>query len=107
MERKVAWVIGGSAGIGLAIARTLAEAGYHTVISARSVQTLQSPFADIVEAGGACDAIAVDVTDRSAVNAAAQAILAANGRVDLLVNNAGFDSQKREWNDLFPGNSTP
>lgn len=98
-ETRVAWVTGGSAGIGLAIAKALAADGYLTVISARTEGALREA-AD--EVGHGCEALAFDVADRAAVDAACAEILRRHGRIDVLVNNAGGNSQKREWSDLVP-----
>jgi len=101
-HKRVAWVTGGSAGIGLAIARALAEDGYHVVISARNAEPLERACAQLAGAGGSVEAAVADVTDRDRVNAVVADILARHGRIDVLVNNAGFNSQKREWGDLIP-----
>ena len=87
-ESPVAWVTGGSAGIGEAIARTLADAGYTVVISARNQALLDETAAAVGASGLVCD-----VTDRAAVNAACEEILGRHGRIDLLVNNAGHNSR--------------
>jgi len=97
--KKVAWVTGGSAGIGEAIARALVEAGYTTVISARDEALVTETAARI---GGNCEGYANDVTDRAGVNALAAQILERHGRIDVLVNNAGHNSQKRKWDELVP-----
>ncbi|MCX7863733.1 MAG: SDR family oxidoreductase [Novosphingobium sp.] len=101
-ESKVAWVTGGSTGIGLAIAKALAELGHVTVISARNEALLRSAAEEIASRGGRCDYIINDVTDRAGVNDTARSILERHGRIDVLVNNAGFNSQRREWDDLIP-----
>lgn len=98
-DAKVAWVTGGSAGIGLAIAQALAQDGYLTVISARNETTLREAATQV---GHACEAMACDVADRAAVSAVCAEILRRHGRIDVLVNNAGGNSQKREWSDLVP-----
>jgi NADP-dependent 3-hydroxy acid dehydrogenase YdfG len=100
--KKVAWVTGGSAGIGLAIARALAEDGFHVVISARNAEMLDRACAELTSAGGSVEAAVADVTDRNRVNAVVADILARHGHINVLVNNAGFNSQKREWGDLIP-----
>lgn len=93
---------GGSAGIGRAIAGALAEAGHHIVISARNEPSLRDACAEIVAAGGSCEWFVGDVADRKSVDTIAKAILERHGRIDVLVNNAGFNSQKRKWDDLAP-----
>lgn len=100
--RRVAWITGGSAGIGLAIARTVADAGYLIVLSARNSDALKSACGELAASGATAEFEVVDVTDRASVNAARDAVLARHGRIDLLVNNAGFNSQKRKWDDLVP-----
>ena len=95
--RQVAWVTGGSAGIGEAIAHTLAEAGFSVVISARDEGLLR----DTADRVGA-DWLVCNVTDRAAVNAACDKILERHGRIDVLVNNAGHNSQRRKWDELDP-----
>ena len=95
--RKVAWITGGSAGIGEAIASTLVEAGFATVVSGRDGAVLAEAAARIGAEGLACD-----VTDRARVNAVAQGILDRHGRIDLLVNNAGHNSRLRKWDELDP-----
>lgn len=101
-QSRVAWITGGSAGIGLAIARALADDGFHVVLSARKAALLESACAEIRAAGGSAEHAVADVTDRARVNAVVADILARHGRIDVLVNNAGFNSQKREWDDLIP-----
>jgi NADP-dependent 3-hydroxy acid dehydrogenase YdfG len=98
--QSIAWITGGSAGIGLAIARTVAEAGYHVVLSARTEASLREACAEIESSGGSAEWIVADVADRGAVDAACRSILSRHGRIDLLVNNAGFNVPKRKWDEL-------
>jgi NADP-dependent 3-hydroxy acid dehydrogenase YdfG len=101
-RQKIAWITGGSAGIGLAIARTLVEAGYHVVLSARGEGPLREACGHITAAGGSAEWIVADVADRAAVTSAAHAILSRHGRIDVLVNNAGFNVPARKWGELVP-----
>lgn len=101
-QQGVAWITGGSTGIGYAIARSLAEAGYLVVISARNEEGLRSACADLEAAGGEADYVLMDVSRRSEVELACRSILERHGRIDVLVNNAGFNVKARTWADLVP-----
>ncbi|MGH8784182.1 MAG: SDR family oxidoreductase [Cupriavidus necator] len=97
---KVAWVTGGSSGIGRAIALALAGAGATVVISARAAGAL----AEVVAAcpTGSVSALPLDVADNDAVMAASQQVLADHGRIDILVNAAGINTSKRNWASIAP-----
>ncbi|MDO6563132.1 SDR family oxidoreductase [Amphritea sp. 1_MG-2023] len=85
---KKAWVTGASSGIGQATARLLAAEGADLVISARRQAKLQQ-LADELRATGRDITVApLDVTDRQAVQQVGEQI-AAQGGVDILINNAG------------------
>jgi NAD(P)-dependent dehydrogenase (short-subunit alcohol dehydrogenase family) len=89
LDRRVALVTGGSRGLGLAIARELAEAGAHVVVCARDAETLARARRDLEGRGAASvTAETCDVTDRSAVSALVARIEERRGPVDVLVNNA-------------------
>jgi NAD(P)-dependent dehydrogenase (short-subunit alcohol dehydrogenase family) len=81
-EGSVALVTGASSGIGEATARRLAAAGYKVYGTSRRGATAGSkqPF----------DMLSLDVTSDESVEAAVKEVIRLNGRVDLLVNNAGF-----------------
>ena len=81
--RKVAVVTGGSAGLGLAIARTLHRDGYDVAILGRRPEQLKEA------AGGELQPYVCDVANRKAVFETASKILADLGTVHALVNNAG------------------
>lgn len=98
-ERRVAWVTGAGTGIGLAGALALAEGGWHVVLSGRRDDMLAQACARIAAAGGSAQALALDVVDALAAEAAAQQIGARHGRIDLLVNAAGINVQRRSWAD--------
>lgn len=109
-DRRVAVVTGASRGIGRATAVGMARAGYDVVVTARSTTAdgvafagttrddpdagatlaggLPSLVAEIEALGASCVSVALDLTDRDSVTAAAAAAVAAFGRVDVLVSNA-------------------
>ncbi|MFI9323757.1 SDR family oxidoreductase [Kitasatospora aureofaciens] len=86
---RVAVVTGASSGIGEASAEKLASLGARVVVLARRAERLAELVGRIEQNGGAASAIAVDVTDAAAVQAAADRVEAEFGGADLLLNNAG------------------
>ncbi len=94
LKGKVAWITGGGSGIGLAGAIELAKAGAHVVISGRTKETNASAEKEL-KALGSAEAVLLDVADKKAVRAAADAILARHGRIDILVNSAGTNATQR------------
>jgi len=81
LERKIALVTGASSGIGHATAERLARAGYKVYgTSRRGAQSGQRSFA----------MLSLDVTRDESVEAAVKELIRQEGRIDLLVNNAGF-----------------
>ena len=84
-----ALVTGASGGIGQAIAERLARDGAHVVVHANTrLEAAEAIAGRIVADGGSAEAIAFDVTDRAAAQAACERLLAA-GAIQIVVNNAG------------------
>jgi short-subunit dehydrogenase len=85
-EKKIALVTGASSGIGEATARRLAETGFTVYAAARRFERMQH----LAEVG--IRPITMDVTDDASAQAGIAAIVAEQGRIDVLVNNAGYGS---------------
>ena len=83
---KVALITGASSGIGKETARLLAQQGYTVYGAARRTEKMQ----DLQQAG--IKLLAMDVTDEAAMVSGVNEILQAEGRIDVLVNNAGYGS---------------
>jgi NAD(P)-dependent dehydrogenase (short-subunit alcohol dehydrogenase family) len=81
---KIILITGASSGIGKATALQLIKEGHTVYGAARRVEKMQ----DLVEAGG--HAIGMDVTDEAQIVAGVKQITDAHGRIDVLVNNAGY-----------------
>ncbi|HET7871309.1 MAG TPA: SDR family oxidoreductase [Terriglobales bacterium] len=84
----MAVVTGGSRGIGLAMARAFAGAGYQVVITGRDAVRLEA--AGRVKQGSPVDTLVCDVTHPESVDSAFRRIREMCGRIDVLVNNAGI-----------------
>jgi 3-oxoacyl-[acyl-carrier protein] reductase len=89
-EKRVAFVTGGSRGIGAAIVARLAADGFHVVAVARDAAKLQEIIAQVSAAGGSAQAVTCDVADPKALAAAIEAVADQHERLDVLVNNAGI-----------------
>lgn len=88
-------VTGGGAGIGLAIANTLAGQGAKVAILDRVPQRIEDAVAQIVSSGGTAWGAAIDITDEAAVDHAISEIIDKFDTADILVNCAGvFDDYK-------------
>lgn len=85
---KVAVVTGGSTGIGKMIARGFVENGAKTYITARKQPTLDETAAELSEFGE-CIAIQSDLSTMEGVDAFAAAVMEKEGKIDILINNAG------------------
>jgi short-subunit dehydrogenase len=86
---EVAIVTGASSGIGAATAGELGRRGATVVLAARRVGLLEEQAQSIRKAGGCAIAVPTDMTDTADVAMLAEHTMAAFGRVDVLVNNAG------------------
>ncbi len=110
---KVALVTGSSQGLGLAIARGLAEAGARVVLNGRGEQRLKGATNRFWEDGLQASGAAFDITDETQVNEAVQSIENLLGSVDILVNNAGInlrggfgDYPLEDWQQMLATNLT-
>ena len=89
LESKVAVVIGGTSGIGRAIAHGLAEAGADVVPTSRGLSQVEAAANEIEERGRRTLRIAADVADAGSLEALRDQTIATLGKVDILVNCAG------------------
>ena len=95
---KTAIITGAGTGIGQGIAIAFAQAGYQLVLAGRRMEPLE-------ETAKNCNSthiqiVTTDVTDRNAVQALAQKTIDTFGSIDVLINNAGINTQKRNLDDI-------
>ena len=95
LSDKVAIVTGGNGGIGLGMARGLAEAGAKIAIAGRNTDKNASAVKEITSLGAKAIAVETDVRDATAVTSMVEAVVAEWGRINILINNAGINIRKR------------
>ena len=111
LNGKVAVVIGGSSGIGRTIAHGLAKAGADVVPSARRLEQVDAVASEIEALGHRSLRVISDVTDRESLGELLRVTLEAFGKVDILVNSAGYNQRaptlkfsEADWNRLMETN---
>jgi short-subunit dehydrogenase len=87
---QVVIVTGASAGIGKALALQLAAQGAKVVVAARRAERLEQVAAECRQRGGGALVVPTDVSDEAQCKALVEGTIAAFGRLDMLVNNAGM-----------------
>ena len=100
VDGRTALVTGGASGIGLCCVEALSEAGARVVIADRDDEAVRSVVAALTGAGRAVEGVVLDVTDRQAVDGAADDLTARLGGIDILVNNAGIARSEIAAEDL-------
>jgi NAD(P)-dependent dehydrogenase (short-subunit alcohol dehydrogenase family) len=113
LSGRSALVTGGGTGIGAAIAIDLALAGVAVTICGRRSAPLDDTVGRIISNGGTAKAVVADMTRPEDIEALAGELLASQGGVDMLVNNAGFSSKVRsvqyisaeEWRNVMDVNT--
>lgn len=88
-EGRVAVVTGGGSGIGRCTAHELAALGARVVLVGRNPDKLHTVAGEIAQDAGVAEGRVCDIRDEAAVAALVAEVLAAHGRIDALVNNAG------------------
>ncbi len=96
LDGKVAVIVGGASGFGLATSKLFAAEGATVVVLGRRGETAAEVGASLGGSGYACD-----ITDFDQVEAVTEQIMASDGRIDAAVNYAGFQ-QRTEIKDLTP-----
>jgi NAD(P)-dependent dehydrogenase (short-subunit alcohol dehydrogenase family) len=113
LDGKAAVVVGGTSGIGRAIAHGMAEAGADVVATSRRVESVEATAAEIEQRGRRTARITSDVADRASLQRLLEASVAAFGKVDILVNSAGrtrraptLDFPEQDWDEIIDTNLT-
>lgn len=113
LNGKVAVVIGGTSGIGLAIARGFADAGADVIPTSRRLEQVQAAAAEIEQRGRRSLRISSDVSDRNSLQQVLDEAIKAFGKVDILVNSAGrtkraptLDFSEEDWDSILDTNLT-
>ena len=111
LKDKVALITGASKGIGKSIAKALAEAGVHAVLTARSKDLLEEVGGEIKRSGGRATIIAADLSREDDIIALFDNIKKSIGSLDILINNAGIlsagklvDFPMKELDSMFAVN---
>ncbi len=111
LSGKVAVVIGGTSGIGRAIAHGLAEAGADVVPTSRRSEQVEAAAKEIEERGRRTLRLTSDVSDRDSLQNIVDECVKKFGKVDILVNSAGrtkrqptLDFSEEDWNDILETN---
>jgi 3-oxoacyl-[acyl-carrier protein] reductase len=90
MSNRVAFVTGSSRGIGRAIALTLSREGFSIVVASPEVENNELVAGEIRAGGGEAMTLNLDISSPESVKEGFGQVLAAKGRVDVLINNAGI-----------------
>jgi NAD(P)-dependent dehydrogenase (short-subunit alcohol dehydrogenase family) len=113
LSNQTAVVIGGTSGIGHAIALGLAQAGANVIATGRREELARTAADEIRELGRRSIAISTDVSDRASIEALLNAAIAEFKTVEILVNSAGrtkrtptIDVSEKEWNEILDTNLT-
>ncbi len=113
LTSKTAVVIGGTSGIGLTLAKGLAQAGANVVPTGRRQDLVRSAADEIRALGRKSLAIASNVTERASLQTLLSTVESEFGRVDILINSAGITKRtptlqvtEDEWNDILETNLT-
>jgi NAD(P)-dependent dehydrogenase (short-subunit alcohol dehydrogenase family) len=108
LQGKIAVVVGGTQGIGRAIALGLAEAGANVIASSRSAEAVSEMAAELESRGSKTLRIVSDVADRNSLQILHDAVIAEFGHVDILVNSAGItkriptlDCPEETWTNIM------
>ncbi|MGJ4889795.1 SDR family NAD(P)-dependent oxidoreductase [Bradyrhizobium sp. HKCCYLRH3099] len=113
LSGKVAIVTGGNGGIGLGMARGLADAGADIAVVGRNEEKSQAAVTDLAARGVRAIAVKTDVSNKDDVAAMVARVTAELGRIDILINNAGMSIRKpphllelEEWQEVIDTNLT-
>jgi NAD(P)-dependent dehydrogenase (short-subunit alcohol dehydrogenase family) len=113
LNGKVAVVIGGTSGIGRALAHGLAEAGADVVVTSRTMPKVETVAREIEAIGRQTLRLTSDVSDRSSLERLLDECIKAFNKVDILINAAGrtkrsptADLDEEEWNKIIDTNLT-
>ncbi len=113
LSGKVAIVTGGNGGIGLGMARGLAQAGARLVIAARNEEKSRAAVAELRALGSDASALCTDVSNERSVEEMVNEAVRRCGGIDILVNNAGMSIRKpvqdlllEEWQQVIGINLT-
>ncbi len=95
LQHKVSIITGGGQGIGRATALKFAHEGARVAVCDINMATVEDTVAAVRAAGGEALAFEVDVTDKASIARMVEGVMAAWGRIDTLVNNAGIVQDAR------------
>lgn len=113
LDGKIAVVIGGTSGIGRAIAHGFAEAGASVIPTSRRIEEVEKTATEIEAIGCKTLRVASDVSSRESMQTLLDETVKSFGKVDILVNSAGrtkraptLDFDEQDWNDIMETNLT-